>query len=131
MLFIIIIINYYVVIVFQANGTAHTQYNFEPYYNSKKPIIMPNYSFDLCRLSCSLFDFICDDIRNIDEFRNEVPIYDLIFSWIYDDNNRNVLYKSNGEDKYPGFKLYKMISKLYIIIFQKSNFLIKFSINIL
>ena len=97
---------------FSSNGTAHTQYNFEPYYNSKKPIIMPNYSFDLCRLSCSLFDFICDDIRNIDEFRNEVPIYDLIFSWIYDDNNRNVLYKSNGEDKYPGFKLYKMISKL-------------------
>ena len=97
---------------FSSNGTAHTQYNFEPYYNSKKPIIMPNYSFDLCRLSCSLFDFICDDIQNIDDFRNEVPIYDLIFSWIYDDNNRNVLYKSNGEDKYPGFKLYKMISKL-------------------
>ena len=48
---------------FSSNGTAHTQYNFEPYYNSKKPIIMPNYSFDLCRLSCSLFDFICDDIQ--------------------------------------------------------------------
>ena len=48
---------------FSSNGTAHTQYNFEPYYNSKKPIIMPNYSFDLCRLSCSLFDFICDDIK--------------------------------------------------------------------
>lgn len=97
---------------FSSNGTAHTQYNFEPYYNPKKPTIMPNYSFDLCRLSCSLFDFICDDITNIDEFRQKVDIYDLIFSWIYDDNNRNVLYKSNGEDKYPGFKLYKMISKL-------------------
>ena len=97
---------------FSSNGTAHTQYNFEPYYNPKKPTIMPNYSFDLCRLSCSLFDFICDDISNIDEFRKKVDIYDLIFSWIYDDNNRNVLYKSNGEDKYPGFKLYKMISKL-------------------
>ena len=97
---------------FSSNGTAHTQYNFEPYYNPKKPTIMPNYSFDLCRLSCSLFDFICDDITNIDEFRGKVDIYDLIFSWIYDDNNRNVLYKSNGEDKYPGFKLYKMISKL-------------------
>ena len=23
-----------------------------------------------------------------------------------------MLYKSNGDDKYPGFKLYKMISKL-------------------
>ena len=97
---------------FSSNGTAHTQYNFEPYYNPKKPTIMPNYSFDLCRLSCSLFDFICDDVKNVNEYRKEVPIYDLIFSWVYDDNNRNVLYKSNGEDKYPGFKLYKMISKL-------------------
>ena len=34
-------------------------------------------------------------IYNIDDFRNEVPIYDLIFPE-YDDNNRNVLYKSNG-----------------------------------
>jgi hypothetical protein len=35
----------------------------------------------------------------------------MIFSWLYDDNNNNVLYKSNGEDKYPGFKLYKMITR--------------------
>lgn len=97
---------------FSSNGTAHTQYNFEPFYNAKKPEILPNPSFDLCRLACSLFDFICDDIKNITQYRNNEPIYDLVFSWLYDDNNRNVLYKSNGEDKYPGFKLYKMISKL-------------------
>ena len=97
---------------FSSNGTAHTQYNFGPYYNEKKPVIEPNKSFDLCRLACSLFDFICDDINNVNDYRKDVKIYDLIFSWIYDDNGRNVLYKSNGEDKYPGFKLYKMISKL-------------------
>ena len=97
---------------FSSNGTAHTQYNFGPYYNEKKPIVEPNKSFDLCRLACSLFDFICDDINNVNDYRKDVKIYDLIFSWIYDDNGRNVLYKSNGEDKYPGFKLYKMISKL-------------------
>ena len=66
----------------------------------------------MCRLACSIFDFICDDISNINKFRKSTPIYDLIFSWLYDDNNRNMLYKSNGEDKYPGFKLYKMISKI-------------------
>ena len=96
---------------FSSNGTAHTQYNFEPYYNEKKPIIEPNYSFDLCRLSCSIFDFICDDINNINKYRESCLIYDMIFSWLYDDNNNNVLYKSNGEDKYPGFKLYKMITR--------------------
>ena len=88
------------------------QYNFEPYYNPKKPIIEPNYSFDLCRLACSIFDFICDDINNIDVYRKTTHVYDLIFSWLYDDNKRNMLYKSNGDDKYPGFKLYKMISKI-------------------
>ena len=97
---------------FSSNGTAHTQYNFGPYYNDKKPVIEPNYSFDLCRLACSIFDFICDDINHIDTFRKATPLYDLIFSWLYDDNQRNMLYKSNGDDKYPGFKLYKMISKL-------------------
>ena len=96
---------------FSSNGTAHTQYNFKPYYNDKKPIIEPNYSFDLCRLSCSIFDFICDDINNINKYRESCLIYDMIFSWLYDDNNNNVLYKSNGEDKYPGFKLYKMITR--------------------
>ena len=97
---------------FSSNGTAHTQYNFGPYYNPKKPVIEPNYSFDLCRLACSMFDFICDDITNINTYRQSTPVYDLIFSWLYDDNNRNMLYRSNGDDKYPGFKLYKMISKV-------------------
>ena len=97
---------------FSKNGTAHTQYNFKPYYNEKKAVIEPNMSFDLCRLACSIFDFVCDDINNIDEYRSTAPVYDLIFSWLYDDNKLNVLYKSNGDDKYPGFKLYKMISKI-------------------
>jgi serine/threonine protein kinase len=97
---------------FSTNGTAHTQYNFGPYYNAKKPVIEPNYSFDLCRLACSIFDFICDDINHIKTYRKDTPIYDLIFSWLYDDNGRNMLYRSNGDDKYPGFKLYKMISKI-------------------
>ena len=97
---------------FSSNGTAHTQYNFGPYYNDKKPVLEPNYSFDLCRLACSIFDFVCDDINNIEKYRKATPVYDLIFSWLYDDNGRNMLYKSNGEDKYPGFKLYKMISKI-------------------
>ena len=97
---------------FSQNGTAHTQYNFGPFFNPEKKQIKPNKSFDLCRLACSIFDFICDDINQIDEYRNIAPVYDLIFSWLYDDKNRNILYKSNGDDKYPGFKLYKMISRI-------------------
>ena len=96
---------------FSQNGTAHTQYNFEPFYNKNKQIVLPNKSFDLCRLACSMIDFIIDDIKQIQKFR-EVPVYDLIISWLYDDNGINVLYKNNGEERYPDFKLYKMIARI-------------------
>jgi hypothetical protein len=96
---------------FSENGMAHTQYNFEPFYNPNKPIIMPNYSFDLCRLACSMLDFIIDDLDDLEKFK-EIPIYNLIISWIYDDNGINILYKRNGEERYPDFKLYKMISRI-------------------
>jgi hypothetical protein len=96
---------------FSENGTAHTQYNCEPFYNPKKPLIEPNYSFDLCRLSCSMVDFIVEDMRQLNNYR-KVPVYDLIISWLYDDNGVNILYKKNGEERYPDFKLYKMIARL-------------------
>jgi hypothetical protein len=96
---------------FSVNGTAHTQYNCEPFYNPEKPVIEPNFSFDLCRLACSMIDFIIEDFSSIDDFR-QIPIYDLIISWLYDDNGINVLYKKNGDERYPEFKLYKMIARI-------------------
>ena len=35
----------------------------------------------------------------------------IIVEWCIDDNGINVLYKNNGTDRYPDFKLYKMISR--------------------
>jgi hypothetical protein len=51
-------------------------------------------------------------MRDIDTYRNSVPVYDLIISWLYDDNGVNVLYKRNGDERYPDFKLYKMIARI-------------------
>ena len=34
-----------------------------------------------------------------------------IHRWCLDDNKKNVLYKKNGEERYPNFKLYKMIAR--------------------
>ena len=97
---------------FHDKGDAATQYNFEPYYNPDKPRVEPNYSFDLCRLACSMFDFFIEDIE---EFKNtklaEDPIAHVINEWCLDDKGRNVLYKSNNEERYPDFKLYKMIAR--------------------
>jgi hypothetical protein len=82
--------------------------------NMKKPRIEPNPSFDLCRFGCSLFDFFIDDevdYTKPDIYENLSDVAKLICQWCYDDNGKNILYKSNGNERYPEFKLYKMIAR--------------------
>ena len=95
---------------FSPGGDASTQYNTEPYFNEKKPRLEPNYSFDLCRLACSIFDFVVDDIRDVKKCAKD-PVKKIIIDWCLDDNGVNVLYKNDGADRYPDFKLYKMIAR--------------------
>jgi len=95
---------------FSANEDASGQYNTEPFYHPNKPRVDPNFSFDLCRLGCCLLDFL-------DEFSPEHPssswshMEDLIESWCTDDLGKNICYKKSGEERYPDFKLYKMIAR--------------------
>ena len=89
-------------------GDASTQYNCEPYMDVSKPRLDPNYSFDLCRLGCSLYDFVIDDDDN-PKFYDDLQ--QLIHEWCLDDNKKNILYKQNGDERYPNFKLYKMIAR--------------------
>lgn len=93
---------------FSPSGDANSQYNTEPYFNPLKKRIEENPSFDLCRLGCSIYDFIIDHDepdRELDEFQT------LVNQWCQDDRNKNVLYKANGKERYPNFKLYKMIAR--------------------
>jgi len=97
---------------FQFGGDASTQYNTEPYFNDKKPRLEPNFSFDLCRLACSIFDYVIDDFDEIKDLNTcKDPIKRLIVEWCLDDKGINMLYKNNGADRYPDFKLYKMIAR--------------------
>lgn len=97
---------------FQMGGDAATQYNTEPYLNEAKPRLEPNPSFDLCRLACSIFDYVIDDISEVKNInKTEEPIKNLIVEWCLDDKGINMLYKNNGTDRYPDFKLYKMIAR--------------------
>jgi len=97
---------------FQNGNDAATQYNTEPYFNESKPRLEPNYSFDLCRLACSIFDYIIEDLEEIKDISKITdPIKKLIVEWCLDDKGINLLYKNNGVDRYPDFKLYKMIAR--------------------
>jgi hypothetical protein len=103
---------------FHPDGDAATQYNCVPYLNDKKPVLMPNPSFDLCRLGCSLFDFIVDELEENEEIEElkdidniNSTIKKIVLDWCKDDKNRNIIYKKNGDERYPEFKLYKMIAR--------------------
>ena len=96
---------------FQHGNDAATQYNTEPYYNDKKPRLEPNFSFDLCRLACSIFDYVVNDFEILKNLDTCSSITRLIVEWCIDDNGINVLYKNSGVERYPDFKLYKMIAR--------------------
>lgn len=94
---------------YHCRGDAGSQYNTEPYYNPKKPRIEPNPAFDLARLGCSLYDHFIDSYHEEDKY--VAPLERMIIDWCHDDNRNHLLYRSDGSERYPGFKLYKMIAR--------------------
>ena len=95
---------------FKHGGNAYGQYNCEPFFNDKKPRIEPNYSFDLCRLGCCIFDYLVEDLDDLTSLCEKNPLINLISEWCRDDNNLLINYKQNGKERYSGFKYYKMIA---------------------
>ena len=96
---------------FKVGGDASTQYNTEPFMNDRKPRLDPNHSFDLCRLACSIFDYLIQDMRDVKGKCEADAFVRIIVEWCLDDNGINVLYKNSGAERYPDFKLYKMIAR--------------------
>ena len=59
-----------------------------------------------------MYDFVVDITEDDTTHPEEPePHVKIIKEWCLDDNNLNVLYKTNGVERYPGFKLYKMIAR--------------------
>jgi len=50
-----------------------------------------------------------DEIKDLSKCTD--PVKRLIVEWCLDDKGINMLYKGNGVDRYPDFKLYKMIAR--------------------
>jgi len=86
---------------FHEDGDAATQYNLEPFFDCSEEPIPPNYSFDLCRLACS----ILEGLQSSDE------IYKVVEEWSKDDKGESVLLTPDGLERYPDFELYRMIAR--------------------
>jgi hypothetical protein len=103
---------------------AGTQYNFGPLYDPKEPRAYPNPSFDLCRLSVSiieaLFLEIPEDKENGEILSSEdgrvqketvSELFNVMWSWLIDEDGSNVLWDTDQSERYPGFDLYCVIAQ--------------------
>lgn len=95
---------------FSIDEEAGGQYNCEPWYVSKYPIIKPNPSFDLVRLATSLFwDLFPEGPDNLEYATN--PLFKFFMKWLTLEDGKSIMFK-DGEpkhDRYHGFHLYKAI----------------------
>jgi hypothetical protein len=109
---------------FYPGNDAGQQYNCEPFYDAEDgPRVEPNPSFDLCRLAVSLLESLYperpDAVKPVKPMSREgakiytetvSPVYNMLWSWLQDDNGMNVLRKPGGDERYPDFDLYKAIA---------------------
>lgn len=106
------------------DNEAGSQYNFGPLYDPKEPRVYPNPSFDLCRLSVSIFESLFTETpedrpgganlsSEIDRVQNETTsdLYNILWSWLIDDDGRNILWDASQSERYPGFDLYRVIAQ--------------------
>jgi hypothetical protein len=105
---------------------AGDQYNFGPFFDHTKPKVVPNPSFDLCRLAVSLIDGLFDEpppkkkgnaVPVMSEegswivYETRSPLYNLLWSWTVDDAGRTVYEDQHGDERYEGFDLYIRIAQ--------------------
>ena len=109
---------------FYPGNDAATQYNCEPFYDpTEGKKVEPNPSFDLCRLAVSLLESLYPDrpaavspVRIMTKEGAKIysetvsPVYNMLWEWLQDDANKNVLRSPNGEERYPDFDLYRALA---------------------
>ena len=109
---------------FCVGNDAGDQYNFGPLVtDNNEPVIHPNPSFDLCRLAVSLFEglfpveplikkhaHILSSEPGLKIKETESDLYNLLWTWMIDEDGRNVMMEPNGTERYPDFELYKVIA---------------------
>lgn len=95
---------------YEEGHDASNQYNYDRLTNPSEPPCTPHPAFDLCRLACGLYDYFDSEGELPDSGPSSGPAA-MIDRWCQDDAGRNMLYKRSGSERYPGFKLYRMIAR--------------------
>lgn len=110
---------------FNEGNDAATQYNFPPLSsNSDRTTVYPNPSFDLVRLSISIFESIfpekpeettngivlsSEHNRIVKETKSD--LFNILWLWLIDIEGNNILWNDDAEERFPDFELYVHISE--------------------
>lgn len=103
---------------YRDGNDAYGQYNIDDNESCAGPC-EPNVSFDLCRFAVSLIEGLYNSVpsekkkgdimsKNGEKVVKETvsPLYNLLWSWMVDDNNESIYLDEKNEHRFPGFELY-------------------------
>jgi hypothetical protein len=109
---------------FRQGNDAEGQYSFKPLVCNPRKEVPPNVSFDLARLAVSLFESLFPVKPADSESRTILseeegmivretvsPLFNCIWSWMVDDDDKNILMEPDGSERFPDFDLYKHIAE--------------------
>ena len=109
---------------FKKGNDADGQYVFQPLVQKFTKEIPPNASFDLARLTVSIIDGIFPkkpSVKSGGDILSKEPglivyettseLYNLLWSWMIDDEGKNIFINPGGSERFPDFDLYKHIAE--------------------
>jgi hypothetical protein len=106
------------------DAVAGGQYNCGPYFEQGRPKVLPNKSFDLCRLAVAMLETLWEEpaeavqpLRVLTKEPGRIthetksPLWNLMWMWLTDKHGKNMIRTPNDEERYPQFDLYCAIAK--------------------
>lgn len=96
---------------FKEGNDAATQYSFPPLIEEDEKIY-PNPSFDLTRLSISIFESLFPDVFQDEkgQIKTTSDLCNILWAWLIDSEGKNILWDDENEERFPDFELYVHIA---------------------
>jgi hypothetical protein len=107
------------------DAVAGGQYNCGSYFEKGREKVMPNKSFDLCRLAVAMLETLWGEkepgvaqprrVLTKEPGRTQAetvsPLWNLMWLWLTDKYGKNILKTPSGHERYPQFDLYCAIAR--------------------
>ena len=109
---------------FAPDADAGHQYNCGRYFVQGEPKVLPNKSFDLCRLAVAMLEMLWPEPVPLVEppvtltkepgrtqYETQSPLWNTMWLWLTDKHGKTMLLDPAGRERYPQFDLYCAIAR--------------------